>query len=117
MTKSEKTHVCIIISAAVLFIFSGICLAKDSDVQKSNWLLGVIFKLEAMKDKAAADIQKCDFEIQKSQNTVTKSEDIIKQAKQKNNSQAEMVARQALRTAREAIAKKKDTHRLAELKE
>ena len=116
MTKSEKTHMCIIISAAILFIFSSICFAKDSDVQKSNWLLGVMFKLEAMKDKAAADIQKCDFEIQKSQNTVTKSEDIIRQAKQKNNAQAEMVAGKALRTAQEAIAKNKEMKKLAELK-
>lgn len=94
-----------ILSVLFLLIFCGISLAQDSDVQKNNWLLGVIFKLERMKDNSVADIQKCEREIQKSESTIRKSEDIIRQAQQRGNAQAEMIARQALTTAQEAKRK------------
>lgn len=105
----------------VLFIFIVICFcssayAVDPDVQKKNWLLGVIFKLQTMKDKAEEDIKKYDLEIQKSRNTIQKSEYIIKQAKEKNNTQAEMIARQASQKAHEALAKNTELKKLSELK-
>jgi len=88
---------------------------QDSDAQKNSWLLGVIFKLERMKDNSAADIQKYEREIQKSENTIRKSEDIIRQAQQKGNINAEQIARSALTTAQEAKRKNEELKRLAEL--
>ena len=41
-----------------LLISCSISFAQDSDVQKNNLLLNVIFKLEKMIDQAIADIQK-----------------------------------------------------------
>ncbi len=103
-----------ILSIFLLIISCNASFAKDSDAQKNIWLLDMIFKLERMKDNAAADIKKCDLEIQKSENTIRKSEDIMRLAKQKNNIQAETIARQALRAASEARTKNKDRKDLAE---
>jgi hypothetical protein len=103
-----------ILSIFLLIISCNTSFAKASDAQKNIWLLDVIFKLERMKDSAAADIKKCDLEIQKAENTIRKSEDIIRLAKQKNNIQAETIAGQALRAAREARRKNKDRKDLAE---
>ncbi|MCX5815185.1 MAG: hypothetical protein NTX75_02940 [Proteobacteria bacterium] len=113
MISRKKTGM-YILSVFLLLIFCGISFAQDSDVQKTNWLLGVMFKLERMKDNAAEDINKCDLEIQKSENTIRKSEDIIRQARQKGNAQAEMIARQALRTASEARTKNQERKDLTE---
>ena len=105
-----------ILSALLLFIFYGISFAQDSDVQKNNWLLGVIFKLERMKDNSEADIQKYEREIQKSESTIRKSEDIVRRAQQGGNSKAEMIAREALAKANEAKVKNEKNRSMAELK-
>ena len=87
---------------------------QDSDVHKNNWLLGVIFKLENMRDKAIADIQKYEGEIQKCENTISKSENIVKLAQQKGNVKAEMIAREASLKAQEAKIKNKEKKNSAE---
>jgi len=94
-----------VLSVLLLVIFCGISCAKDSDTQKSNQLIGVIAKLEKIRDNAFADIQKCEREIQRSESTIRRSEDIIRQAQQKGTAQAEMIARQALTTAQETKRK------------
>lgn len=94
-----------VLSALLLLIFCGISLAQDSNMQKNNQLLGVIAKLENMRNKAITDIQKHEGEIRKCDSTIMKSENIIKLAQQKGNTQAEMIARQALTTAQEAKRK------------
>ncbi len=102
---------------AVLLLTFPISYANDNiDVQKNNQELDAIVRLEVMKNKATADIKRCDFEIQKSENTIRKSEEIIKLAQQKKNAQAEMIARQAKQRAREALAKNMELKKLAELK-
>ena len=94
-----------ILSTLFLLIFYGISFAQDAEVQKSNWLLGVIFKLENMRDKAIADIQKYGGEIQKCDTTISKSENIVRLAQQKGNTQAEMIASEALKKANDAKRK------------
>ncbi|TRZ88820.1 MAG: hypothetical protein D4R88_06935 [Methanosarcinales archaeon] len=103
-----------ILSALLLLIFYGISFAQDAEVQKSNWLLGVIFKLENMRDKAIADIQKYEGEIQKCDTTINKSENIVRLAQQKGNVQAEVIAREASLKAQEAKLKNKEKKNSAE---
>lgn len=104
-----------ILSALFLLIFYGISFAQDADVQKNNWLLGVIFKLENMRDKAIADIQKYEGEIQKCDTTISKSENIIRLAQQKGNVRAETIAREASNKAQEAKIKNIELKNSAEL--
>ena len=82
---------------------------QDSDVQKNNWLLGVIFKLENMRDKAIADIQKYEGDIQQCDTTISKSENIVRLAQQKGNVKAEIIAREASLKAQEAKIKNQET--------
>ena len=89
-----------------LLISCSISFAQNAEVQKSHWLLGVIFKLENMRDKAIADIQKYEGEIQKCENTISKSENIVRLAQQKGNVKAEIIAREASIKAQEAKIKK-----------
>jgi len=105
-----------ILSVLLLLIFYGISFAQDAEVQKSNWLLGVIFKLESMRDKAIADIQKYEGDIQKCDTTINKSENIVRLAQQKGNVQAEVIAREALAKANEAKVKNEKNRSMAELK-
>lgn len=88
---------------------------QDSDVHKNNWLLGVIFKLEMVKDSAVADIQKYEGEIQKCENTISKSENIVRLAQQKGNVKAEIIAREASLKAQEARIKNREKKNSAEL--
>lgn len=104
-----------ILSVLLLLIFYGISFAQDSDVQKKNWLLGVIFKLENMRDKTIADIQKYEGDIQKCENTISKSDNIVRLAQQKGNVQAEIIAREASLKAQEARIKNREKKNSAEL--
>ena len=106
-----------ILSVLLLLIFYGISFAQDSDVQKNNWLLGVIFKLGNMRDKAMADIQKYTREIQKLRKHYQEISGHNKTGTTKGNAQAEMIARQALTTAQEAKRKNEENKQSAELRE
>jgi len=89
--------------------------AQDSDVHKNNWLLGVVFKLENMRDKAIEDIQKYEGEIQKCDTTISKSDNIVRLAQQKGNVKAEKIAREASLKAQEAKIKNREKKNSAEL--
>ena len=104
-----------ILSALFLLIFYGISFAQDSEVQKSNWLLGVVFKLENMRDKAIADMQKYEGDIQKCDTTISKSDNIVRLAQQKGNVKAEKIAREASLKAQEAKIKNREKKNSAEL--
>jgi len=80
-----------------------------TDLERKNWLLGIIFKLENMRDKAVEDIQKYEGEIQKCENTISKSENIVRLAQQKGNVKAEIIAKEALIKATEAKRKNEET--------
>jgi len=102
-----------------VFIVSLSCFpiahAQMTGTERSNWLLGVIFKFENMRDKAIADIQKYEGEIQKCDNTISKSDNIVRLAQQKGNVKAEIIAREASLKAQEAKIKNKEQKNSAEL--
>ncbi len=105
-----------ILSVLLFLNFYGISFAQDSDVQKNNWLLGVIFKLERMGDNAIADIQRYESEIQRCNATIGKSENIIRLARQQGNAEAERIAGSALSMARQAKLKNEGLKNSAELR-
>ncbi len=94
-----------ILSALFLLIFHGISFAQDAKVQKSNWLLSVIFKLEDMRARAMEDIQKYEGEIRKCDNTISKSENIVRLAQEQGNAKAEEIVREASSKAQAAKTK------------
>lgn len=105
-----------IISIVLFFSLScfSVSHAQMTGQERSNWLLGVIFKLENMRDNAIADIQKYEGAIQKCENTISKSDNIIRLAQQKGNVQAETIAREASAKALEAKRKNTESRKLAE---
>jgi len=94
-----------ILFAFYLLVFNSISFAQDAKVQKSDWLLGVIFKLEDMRAVAMEDIQKYESEIQKCDNIMSRSENIVRLAQQQNNAKAEEIAREASSKAQTAKTK------------
>jgi hypothetical protein len=104
-----------ILPVLFLLILHGISFAQGSEVQKSDWLLGVIFKLERMRETAIEDIQKYEGEIQKCDNTISKSENIVRLAQQQGNVKAEEIAREASVKAQEARIKNREKKNSAEL--
>lgn len=105
LEKVERLNMRTKVVILFLLISCSISFAQDADVQKSDLLLSVIFKLENMRDKAIADIQKYEGEIQKCDNTISKSENIVRLAQQKGNVKAEEIAREASIKAQEARRK------------
>lgn len=87
-----------------------------TDLQRGNWLLGVVFKLEGMRDDALADIQRHKAGIRKADNIISRSENIMSLARQKGNAEAERVAGNALIKARDAKQKNKELRQQAELR-
>jgi hypothetical protein len=76
--------------------------AQMTDTERNNWLLGVIFKLETMKEKAATEILKYKNEIAKCDNRIISSEKVLTLARQTGNAQAQAVAGEAIRKAQAA---------------
>ena len=96
-----------------LFIVVFFCItsahAQMTEVEKENWFLGMIFKLENMRDNSIADIQRYKSEIQKCDSTIGKCKNIIGLAQQKGNAEAERIAGSALAKATEAKNKNEET--------
>jgi len=107
-----------IIIISFVFIVSLSCFsvsyAQMTGNERFNWLLYEILKLENMRDKAIADIQKYEGAIQKCENTISKSDNIVRLAQQKGNVQAETIAREASAKAQEAKRKNTESRKLAE---
>ncbi|RJQ83267.1 MAG: hypothetical protein C4519_06820 [Desulfobacteraceae bacterium] len=97
--KRSAVYFCVLFTALGFFSFSH---AQMSDTERNNWLLGVIFKLETMKEKAAAEILKYENEIAKCDSRISSSEKILKLARQAANTQAEAVAGEAMSKAQAA---------------
>lgn len=104
-----------ILFAFYLLVFNSISFAQDTKVQKSNWLLGVIFKLENMRETAIEDIQKYEGEIRKCDSTISKSENIVRLAQEQGNAKAEEIAREASSKAQAAKIKNIELKNSAEL--
>jgi len=97
--KRSVIYFCLVFAAPGWFSFSH---AQMTDTERNNWLLGVIFKLETMKEKAAAEILKYENEVARCDNRISSSEKILKLARQTGNAQAEAVAGEAIRKAQAA---------------
>ena len=89
----------------IISIISIASYAQDTISQRSQWLSGVIFKLETKVEETKVDIQKIQRDILKCDATINKSETIISQAQQKGNIEAEKIAREASQKAKEAKKK------------
>ncbi len=97
-----------------VFFCIGSTHAEMTGIERGGWLLGVIFKLERMRDDAISDIQTYRMEISKSEETMRRARGLMSLARKKGNTRAEMIARDALTQAREAREKNKELLRLAQ---
>jgi len=93
---------------AIILLVGSISAAQETRPDDAC-LLGALFKAQDLRDRAAADLQKIDREIQENDRVIKKAEEIIVLAGQRNNKQAESVAREALLKAREARKKNEET--------
>ena len=98
----KKLTTIIFILIGILFICSGISRAQGVN------LLGVLFKLQGMRDEAVADIHRYEGEIQRCSATIGKCENIIGLARQKGNAEAERTAGDASTKARQAKLKNEE---------
>lgn len=89
----------------IISIISITSYAQDTIPQRSQWLLGVIFKLETKVKEIQVDSQKIQNNILKCDATINKCETIISQAQQKGNVEAEKIAQEAFQKATEAKKK------------
>jgi hypothetical protein len=93
----------LVVSLLIAFCIGG--FAQDASTPAANFLLGVIFKLEAMHDSAVADIRRLEGEIRKADGTIERAEKIVQLAREKGNSEAEVIAQSAQATAKDARSK------------
>ena len=99
---------------AIILLAGSISAAQETRPDDA-FLLGALFKARDLIDRTAADLQKIDREIQENDRVIKKAEEIIVLAGQRNNKQAESVARDAQLKAREARKKNEDTKARLEL--
>lgn len=110
MYKTKKNLLLLII-----LLFTGIAYAYDEPRYSNSFLLSVYFKAVVLRDKALTEIRNIDVEILKNEKTIQNSERIITLARQKGNTRAEMVAKDALMKAAEAKRKNEATKKQWEL--
>ena len=100
---------CLVGLALVILFPGGWTSAAQEASRNDGFLLGALFRTRDLIDRTSADLQKIDREIQENDRVIKKAEEIIVLAGQKNNKQAESVAREALLKAREARKKNDET--------
>jgi len=101
--------------ALVILFPGGWTSAAQEASRNDGFLLGALFRTRDLIDRTSADLQKIDREIQENDRVIKKAEEIIVLAGQRNNKQAESVARDAQLKAREARKKNEDTKARLEL--
>ena len=99
----------------ILFCFTN-SHAQMTDIQGKTRLLGMIFKLENLEERAATDIQRYESRIKKCGDTIRKCQKIINLAQEKGHTQAEKVAGDALAKAMNARRINTDLKHAAELR-
>jgi len=113
----NKKSLCIQLTCLVIgLFFTTIAFTQDAETKKQNWLLGVVFKLEKMRDDAVVKIRNADTQIRNAKNMIRKAEKLIKLSIEEGDSEAEGIARQALATAQNAKAKAQEIKTIAELR-
>jgi ferric-dicitrate binding protein FerR (iron transport regulator) len=95
--------------ALVILLSGGWTSAAQETSQNDGFLLSALFRTRGLIDRTTADLQKIDREIQENDRVIKRAEEIIVLAGQRNNKQAESVARDAQLKAREARKKNEDT--------
>ena len=100
----------------MLLVCSGSAHAQMTGIQGKTRLLGMIFKLENLEERAATDIQRYDSRIKKCGHTIRKCQNIINLAQEKGHTQAEKVAGAALAKAMNAKRINTDLKHAAELR-
>ena len=106
---------CLVGLALMILFPGGWTSAAQEASQNDGFLLGALFRTRDLIDRTSADLQKIDREIQENDRVIKKAEEIIVLAGQRNNKQAESVARDAQLKAREARKKNEDTKARLEL--
>jgi hypothetical protein len=106
---------CLVGLALMILFPGGWASAAQEASQNDGFLLGALFRTRDLIDRTAADLQKIEGEIQENDRVIKKAEEIIVLAGQRNNKQAESVARDAQLKAREARKKNEDTKARLEL--
>ncbi len=114
MKKSTSIVTALVV---MLLVYTGNSGAQQiTDLERGNWLLGVVFKLQGMRDDALADIQRYETGIRKADNIIMRSENLMGLARQKGNEKAEMIAGSALTKARQAKLKNEELKNSAVLR-
>jgi len=111
---NKKLCICLICLVGLSFTIA--VPAQNAETQKANWILGVIFKLEGMHDKAMEKIRHADAQIKDIESTIQKSQAVLALSIKNGDSEAERIIRQALAIAQKAKTKAQETKRLATLK-
>jgi len=83
---------------AIMFLSAEWAPASGADTDKGNWIQGVLFNLEKMRDDAAARIRT-------NEETIRKSNNLIRRARELHKPDVEAIARRALAKATEAKKK------------
>jgi len=98
-----RKSISIVTTLVVMFLVcTGSAHAQMTDIQGKTRLLGMIFKLENLEERAATDIQRYESRIKKCGDTIRKCQNIINLAQEKGHTQAEKVAGDALAKAMNA---------------
>lgn len=101
---------CCLVGLGLAILYSGGWTSAAQEAsQNDSFLLGALIRTRDLIDRTAADLQKVNQEIQENDRVIGKAENIIAVAGQRNNKQAESVARDALQKAREARKKNEET--------
>ncbi|MBW2631751.1 MAG: FecR domain-containing protein [Deltaproteobacteria bacterium] len=112
-----RKSISIVTTMVVMFLVcTGSAHAQMTDIQGKTRLLGMIFKLENLEERAATDIQRYESRIKKCGDTIRKCQNIINLAQEKGHTQAEKVAGDALAKAMNAKRINTDLKNAAELR-
>ncbi|RJR15134.1 MAG: hypothetical protein C4581_12905 [Nitrospiraceae bacterium] len=104
-----------IVALIIALLCPSVSTAQESNADRKSGGSEIIFRLEKMRDKETAEIDKYNAEIQKCIATIQTAEGIISKARQKGNTEAEQIAHNALKTAQDAKRKNEELKRTAEL--
>lgn len=105
---SRKAILFFVLLAAVMFLSVKRAPATGPEVDRGNWIQGVLFNLEKMRDDAVARIRT-------NEETIRKSNDLIRRARELRKPDVEAIAQRALAKALEA--KKKNEWQLKKARE
>jgi ferric-dicitrate binding protein FerR (iron transport regulator) len=115
MSGAVLRRCCLVGLVLAMFFPGGWISAAQEASHNDGFLLGALVRTRDLIDRTAADLQKVNRDIQENDRVIGKAGDIIAIARQKNNTQAESVARDALQKAQEARKKNEETRARLEL--